>query len=618
MVRPSSRRPLRSFHSYRWPFAGKPGDAPRKSLDFQESHKSRQTGGFATRTMLLLTLGLVVVGITAASLSILRARLHQQVERDVSSDLRRSIHTFASLRQQRRLTLERENALLADLPSLKALMTTRDQRTVVDGGERFWKVSGNDLFALATPNGKVAAAYTTGRSADRRLASDLTEVLGSDNQQYLLSSGRLFTYAVQPLRFGDDATGTLLGYVVSGQEINREFLSEVSRPTSAEALFVSGHHVLVSTLPSPRTEAEYALQENALNGRTYPLVLNRTRYLATSVDPFGGGPVPVRLVLLKSLTESDRDIRDINFLVAAIGFLALLVGSTAMLALAKGVTGPLEELTRSVRAFGQGDASIALPKGGTHEVRLLSADFAAMRKRITQTSRALLEAERLATIGRMASSVSHDLRHYLAAVYANAEFLASSELTAADREELLSDISVAVNGTTELIDSLLIFSRSGYGVQRVPQRLADLAERAVALVRAHPDAEDVAIRTELSEAGEAMALVDAKQIERALFNLLLNACQAARFSQALPSVVMQAEATANLLSVTVIDNGPGVPEGVRDNLFEPFVSEGKQKGTGLGLTLSQSIAKEHGGSVRLMESAPGKTFFSITFLRVVP
>ena len=609
MVSPWSRWPLRVFRSHRRAFAQKPGETPRQF---------RQTVGFATRTMLLLTLGLVVVGITAASLSILRARLHQQVQRDVSSDLRRSVQTFASLRQQRRLTLQRENALLADLPSLKALMTTRDQRTVVDGGERFWKVSGNDLFALATPDGEVLAAYTTDRPADGRLTSDLSEVLGRDNQEYLLSSGRFFTYAVQSLRFGDDATGTLLGYVISGQEINREFLSEVSRPASAEALFVSGHHVVVSTLTSPRVEAEYALQENALNGRTYPLVLNRTRYLATSVDPFGGGPVTVRLVLLKSLTESDRDIRDINLLVAAIGLLAFLVGSTAMLALAKGVTGPLEELTRSVRAFGRGDASVALPSGGTCEVRLLSTDFAAMRERITQTSRELLEAERLATIGRMASSVSHDLRHYLAAVYANAEFLASSDLTAADREELLSDISIAVNGTTELIDSLLIFSRSGYGVQRVPQRLADLAARAIALVRAHPDAEGVAIRSELSEAGEAVALVDAKQIERALFNLLLNACQAARSSHTSPSVVMRAEAAVDVLSVAVIDNGPGVPEGVRHNMFEPFVSEGKQNGTGLGLTLSQSIAKEHGGSVRLMESAPGNTFFSISFLRAVP
>ena len=607
MVSLSSRWPLRHARSPRKPPAARPDVKLRDP---------KRNAGFATRTMLLAILGFVVVGITAASLSILRARLHQQVERDFTSDLQRSLQTFASLRLQRQFALQRENALLADLPSLKSLMTTSDHRTIVDGGERFWKVSGNDLLALATPDGEVVAAYTTGRPADPQLAGDISGVL-RDDQEYLLSSGRLFTYAVQPLRFGDDTSGTLLGYVISGQEINSEFLSQVSRPAAAEALFVSGAHVLVSTLPGSLVEQEHALQGNTLHGNAHLLVLHRTRYLATAVDPFGQNVVPVRLVLLKSLTDSDRDIRDINQRVAAIGFLALLVGSVAMLALAQGVTRPLEELTRSVRAFGRGNASVALPAGGTREIQLLSADFAAMRERITQTSRALLEAERLATIGRMASSVSHDLRHYLAAVYANAEFLASSNLTAADREDLLADISVAVNGTTELIDSLLIFSRSGYGVQRTPQRLADLAEHAVALVQAHPDAEGVTIRTELAEAGEAVAVVDGKQIERALFNLLLNACQAARSSQASPAVLMQAEATVDVLSVSVIDNGTGVPAGVRGSLFEPFVSEGKQKGTGLGLTLTQSIAKEHGGSVRLMESVPGKTLFVITFLRVL-
>ena len=607
MVSPSSRRPFQSARGLR--------TFPAERLGARLPSPKR-SGGFATWTMLLAILGFVVVGITAASLTILRARLHQQVERDFTSDLQRSIQTFASLRLQRRLALLRENALLADLPSLKALMTTRDHRTIADGGEEFWKVSGNDLLALATPDGNVVAAYTAGRPPRPQLAGDISAVL-QDNQEYLLSSGRLFAYAVQPLRFGDDTSGSLLGYVVSGQEINVEFLAEASRPAAAEALFLSGSHVLVSTLPGPLLEQERALQGNTLRGATQLLVLNGIRYLATSVDPFGQNVVPVRLVLLKSLTDSDRDIRDINRRVAAIGLLAFVVGSAAMLALAQGVTRPLEELTRSVRAFGRGDASVALPTGGTREIQLLSSDFAAMRERITQTSRALLEAERLATIGRMASSVSHDLRHYLAAVYANAEFLAGSDLTAADREELLADISVAVNGTTELIDSLLIFSRSGYGVQRTPQRLADLAERAVMLVRAHPDAEGVMIDTELSEAGEAVAVVDGKQIERALFNLLLNACQAARLSQASPSVHMRAEATADVLSVSLIDNGPGVPERVRHSLFEPFVSEGKQKGTGLGLTLSQSIAKEHGGAVRLMESAPGRTLFVITFLRAI-
>src|SRR2546430_16812355 len=83
-----------------------------------------------------------------------------------------------------------------------------------------------------------------------------------------------------------------------------------------------------------------------------------------------------------------------------------------------------------------------------------------MRDSLLNTQRELLEAERLATIGRMASSISHDLRHSLAAIVANAEFLCESHLSPGQREELYEEVRMAVGRMTELIDSLLEFSRT--------------------------------------------------------------------------------------------------------------------------------------------------------------
>jgi nitrogen-specific signal transduction histidine kinase len=65
----------------------------------------------------------------------------------------------------------------------------------------------------------------------------------------------------------------------------------------------------------------------------------------------------------------------------------------------------------------------------------------------------------------------------------------------------------------------------------------------------------------------------------------------------------------------VIDNGPGVSENIRKSLFDPFVSEGKHKGTGLGLTLTHRIAVEHGGGVVLLSSRPGETIFQMRIAR---
>ena len=117
---------------------------------------------------------------------------------------------------------------------------------------------------------------------------------------------------------------------------------------------------------------------------------------------------------------------------------------------------------------------------------------------------------------------------------------------------------------------------------------------------------------------ETAVVVDGKQIERAISNLLLNACQSARAMGMSAKVVVTLETQERQMIVNVIDNGPGVPEKIRKSLFEPFVSEGKQKGTGLGLTLAHCIAVEHGGEVVLLSSRPGETIFQMKVARDLP
>ena len=323
-------------------------------------------------------------------------------------------------------------------------------------------------------------------------------------------------------------------------------------------------------------------------------------------------------MVLKSFEPAERSISRIDRMVLVVGLLALLSGTMLMVVVSRLVTRPLEELSRSVLAFGLGDVEHRVPSHGTQEVRQLSAAFASMRSEIQQANQAVLESERLATIGRMASSVSHDLRHYLAAIFANSEFLASDRFSTKERAEIFGDIRAAVNGTTDMIESLLIFSRTGAGIRRQSELMATLLERATAVVRAHPDADGVTLTTEYGEPAETAAVVDGKQIERAISNLLLNACQAVRAMGAAARVVATLETQERQIVVNVIDNGPGVPEKIRKSLFEPFVSEGKQKGTGLGLTLAHCIAVEHGGGVILLSSRPGETIFQMTVARALP
>ena len=113
-----------------------------------------------------------------------------------------------------------------------------------------------------------------------------------------------------------------------------------------------------------------------------------------------------------------------------------------------------------MRALEKGDFTYALDARGGDEAAEVTGAFNRMRSSLRKTQQELLEAERLATIGRMASSISHDLRHSLAAIVANAEFLCESRLSSDQREELYQEIRAAVNQMTDLIDSLLEFSRT--------------------------------------------------------------------------------------------------------------------------------------------------------------
>jgi signal transduction histidine kinase len=207
----------------------------------------------------------------------------------------------------------------------------------------------------------------------------------------------------------------------------------------------------------------------------------------------------------------------------------------------------------------------------------------------------------------MASSISHDLRHSLAAIVANSEFLCDSHLTPVQREELYQEVRTGVNLMTDLIDSLLEFARTRESLNPAYANVAETIQRSVLAVRLHPRhhnrAIDVLCGTQVS------GWFDQRKLERALYNLLLNACEAA------PPLAGKVEVTAaevaGTITISVADNGPGIAESIQHRLFHPFVSYGKENGTGLGLAVVQKIVQDHGGEIVVERTVQGRTVFRI-------
>ena len=162
---------------------------------------------------------------------------------------------------------------------------------------------------------------------------------------------------------------------------------------------------------------------------------------------------------MKSYDQAAQFLSRLRQLLLAVGLGAVVIGSLLVYLIASTFTRPLEKLVHGVRALGRGDYSFPLDVKSNGEIGELTNAFAGMRGSLHEAQQRVLHSERLATIGIMASSISHDLRHPLTAVLANAEFLAEPDLTTKQREELYLEIRVAVHRLTDLIDSLLELSR---------------------------------------------------------------------------------------------------------------------------------------------------------------
>jgi signal transduction histidine kinase len=568
------------------------------------------------RTTLLVCLVSISFGVIALTLGIVHNVLQKQVRRDISADLERSISTLHNIQAQRRRMLTREASLLAALPVLKSLMTTSDERTIRDGGAEFYELSGGDLFGLADGDGKLVAVYEAGASRDPGELSqhDMLRAPDASNPKYLLMRGNLYEVAVQPLYFGNAAAGTRLGYVLLGYAVDRRLAEEVSQATSAEVIFYADKAMVATTLDD-RYKSESAGRTDDLlsSGAGEDTWFGGERFIHAAVLLSGTSEPRVKLVVLKSYDQASQYVTHLDRVLIGLGAVLLLLSGALAVYLSTTITRPLDRLVAGARALGAGDFDYQLQRAGAREIRELGEAFDRMRCSLRSAREELVAAERLATIGQMASSISHDLRHYLSAVYANAEFLGYDSIGPDERLELLAEVRQGVRGMTDLIESLLLFSRTGEYLQLTYESMPFLAEHAIAMVRAHPEAQNVHFLLDVMPPIEAW--LDARKIERALYNLLLNACQAARHATKTSEIRVALEESEDHFRFLISDNGPGVPDVIRESLFQPFVSVGKASGIGLGLTLAQKIAQEHGGSVTLVVSRPGRTVFQFSLAK---
>jgi signal transduction histidine kinase len=221
--------------------------------------------------------------------------------------------------------------------------------------------------------------------------------------------------------------------------------------------------------------------------------------------------------------------------------------------------------------------------------------------------------ESLSVVSRMVALVSHDLRHPLTAILANAEFLTQPDISEMERNELYHEIRCAIDRMNELVSSLLECSRGRDTLRPGARNIVDTVERAIRMTSVKQEFRRITIKHH--HEGTAVGWFDANRLERVVANLVLNACEAV--SPDSGQIVITTTGNRACLQIGVWDNGPGIPGVIQDSAFEPFVSYGKAEGSGLGLAIAKKIVEDHGGEIYLGRSETG-TLFKITIPFAIP
>ena len=296
--------------------------------------------------------------------------------------------------------------------------------------------------------------------------------------------------------------------------------------------------------------------------------------------------------------------------------ISLAAGLVVFASLSAFIVHPIRQLTRAIVRFkANPEEVVATPElSGRHdEIAQIAQELASMQEEVRQ---ALRSRARLAALGQAVSKINHDLRNMLTSAQMASDRLSAVASSDPSAAKALPRLERALDRALSLASNVLTYGKSDEHAPNIQiVRLKELAEAA---------AEDAGLGL-TAKSGEPVRFVlraprgfffeaDPEQMHRLLVNLMRNARQAIELQpnrKGQGRVTLSAIKTTENIILIASDNGPGIPEKIREKLFQPFTSSATPGGSGLGLAIARELGQIHGGDVRLMSTGPEGTSFEI-------
>jgi signal transduction histidine kinase len=570
------------------------------------------------RTKLLLSVILVIAGLTWVALLFVRQSVQERALQELTTSAHNSLAIFDLLQHQRQLVMSRK----ADLLATSAFLSNSDATEFSDSTNNPLDTSSTDLTALADPSGKILALHTTRsglttQGVEALLHSTLAKNRSSD---WWFSDGHLYQVQLQPIEPGSTKKRADSATVVVGQELDDRSIRELGRLLSSEVVLRYQGRTLASTF-DPFREEQLSSQ---LQGSTPPsqFYLGHERFLAASTELSQGLTDGASLMVLRSDQESLAFLDRLNHLLIKVGCFAVIVGSFLAFLISTTFTKSLDKLVQGVHALERGNFEHQLEVQSGDEVGEVTRAFDRMRRTLhsneaerKQLEEQLRQSQKMEALGQLAGGVAHDFNNLLTIIKGHSDLLLDRLKISDASHRSCQQIHKAADRAASLTRQLLAFSRKQVlqpKVLNLNLLVTELDKLLRRLIR-----EDVEFVFQPgAELGSVKA--DPGQIEQVLLNLTVNACDAMPkggkltvetrnisvnkdYAEKHPGL---REGSFVLLSAT--DTGHGMDATTKARIFEPFFTTKEVgKGTGLGLATVYGIVKQSGGFI-WVESTPGK------------
>jgi signal transduction histidine kinase len=555
---------------------------------------------------ILFSTSIAITGLFAAMGWLLQDQFVRIASATLEDEVRASFRAYESLWRARGDQLASVSLILSRLPSVRSAFRTRDGATIRDTASEVWNQLSRPetLFLVCDPKGAVIASVAgpsvTGAETGEKARPQISQVVRSAAREFprqargfVTLGDRLYQIVITPVYVATTQDSALLNVLVAGIAVDTGLARELKDATGgSDFVFLARsleHGPVAASTLDPAAERALAAAGTSQQPQIQLLGSDYLQFTYPLTDVDGKSIGELRI--LRSFKAALNHITAVRSRLAVLWLGAVLAGIGLTYLLARRLLKPVDELDRAAAEIATGNYNVRVPDEGGGEIGRLAKTFNSMCASLSKAREDLIRQERIATIGRLSTSIIHDLRNPLAAIYGGAEMLVDTKLSGAHVERLAANIYKASRQVQSLLQELADVTQ-GRAHAREVCRLREVVTAAYEPLAALAESRGVTVRIEVEEDVELP--LDRSPMERVFQNLLSNALDAMPSGG---SVSVRADRRDGEIVVSVEDTGPGIPSSIADQLFEPFVTAGKKNGVGLGLALSRKTVVSHGGDL---------------------